>query len=145
MGQPAVSIADRDRRAAERIATSLRGKIFPGGTDCVVADFSKMGARLRFDGPPPEGEQLILVVWSSGVAFEAQVRWRHGVELGVRFASSRDLRRPAPPQLAEAQALWMKRRPRIGRRALIASPVILQTSRWPRRLAPPLTDPQTRQ
>jgi hypothetical protein len=78
------------------------------------------------------------VVWSSGVAFEATVRWRRADEIGVQFASSRDLRRPAPPHLAEIQALWMKRRPRVGRRALIASPLILQQkSHWPRRIASP--------
>jgi hypothetical protein len=138
MGQSAVRITARDRRAAERIATSLRGKVFPGPLDCVVADFSKMGARLRFDAAPPGGERFIVVVWSSGVAFEAHVRWRRGIELGVQFTSSRDLRRPAPPHLAEAQALWMNRRPRVGRRALIANPVILQQrTRWPRRAATP--------
>jgi len=127
MGQAAVSIVSaKDRRAAERIATSLRGKVFPGEIDCVVADFSKKGARLKFDeATPPEG-RLTMVVWSSGVAFDSVVRWRRGLEVGVQFYNSRDLRRPAPPHLAEIQALWIKRRPRVGRRQLIASPVILQ-------------------
>ena len=134
MGQAAVSA--KDRRAAERIATSLRGKVFPGEIDCVIADFSKLGARVRFAAPPPEGERMTMVVWSSGVAFDATVRWRRGQEIGLQFASSRDLRRPAPPHLAEIQALWIGRRPRVGRRAMIASPVILQSrNRWPRRIA----------
>jgi hypothetical protein len=145
MAQSAIAANPRDRRAAERIPTSLRGKVFRNAADsaagepadCVFADFSKLGARLRFDVPPPQGERLTVVVWSSGVAFDAQVRWRRGAEIGVQFASSRDLRRPAPPHLAEIQALWMRRRPRVGRRALIASPVILQNrTRLPRRLAP---------
>jgi hypothetical protein len=133
------ALTSKDRRAAARIPTSLRGKVFPGGVDCLITDFTKFGARLSFKaGPAPDGDQLIMVVWSSGVAFEANVRWRHEDEIGVSFASSRDLRRPAPPKLAEAQALWMKRRPRVGRRALIASPVILQDrSRPPRRIASP--------
>ena len=127
MGQVAFrSMSASDRRAAERIATSLRGKVFPGERDCVIADFSKMGARLKFDTAPPEENRMTMVVWSSGVAFDAQVRWRRGLELGVQFFSSRDLRRPAPPHLAEIQALWTRRRPRVGRRQLIASPVILQ-------------------
>ena len=138
MGQSASSAAFRDRRAAERIATSLRGKVFPGALDCVVADFSKLGARVRFEGEPPAGARLTMVVWSSGVAFDANVRWRRGREIGLQFASSRDLRRPAPPHLAEIQALWLKRRPRVGRRAINASPVILQQkSNWPRRIAAP--------
>ena len=136
MGQTAFAASYKDRRAAERIATSLRGKVFPGPVDCVIADFSKLGARLRFETPPPEGERMTMVVWSSGVAFDAAVRWRRGQEIGVQFASSRDLRRPAPPHLVEIQALWIGRRPRVGRRAMIASPVILQSrTRWPRRIA----------
>jgi hypothetical protein len=132
------AVASKDRRAAERIPTSLRGKVFPGALDCVLTDFTKLGARLRFEGRPPEADRMTMVVWSSGIAFEAVVRWRHGDQIGVQFAASRDLRRPAPPHLAEAQALWMKRRPRVGRRALIASPVILQDrSRTPRRIASP--------
>ena len=129
-------VSPSDRRNAERLATSLRGKVFPGQIDCVIADFSKMGARLKFDAPPPQDRRLIMVVWSSGVAFDATVRWRRGQEIGLQFASSRDLRRPAPPHLVEIQALWIGRRPRVGRRAMIASPVILQSrTRWPRRIA----------
>jgi hypothetical protein len=128
----------RERRAAERIPTTLRGKVFPDNTDCVVADFTKLGARLKFDGPIAKGDRLTMVVWSSGLAFDAVVRWRLGPEIGVQFASSRDLRRPAPPHLAEVQAMWLKRRPRVGRRQIIASPVILQQrTRWPRRIASP--------
>jgi len=127
MGQAAFrTVSPSDRRNAERLATSLRGKVFPGQIDCTIADFSKMGARLKFDAPPPQDERLIMVVWSSGVAFDAQVRWRRGLEIGVQFQSNRDLRRPPPPHLVEIQMLWMKRRPRVGRRQLIASPVILQ-------------------
>ena len=128
-----VSSADRDRRAVERMPTTLRGKVFPGELDCVIANFSKHGACLHFDARPALGDRVILVVWSSGVAFEAATRWRAGDEVGVQFLSSRDLRRPAPPHLAQIQALWMKRRPRIGRRALIKNAAIIdKRSRWPR-------------
>jgi hypothetical protein len=134
----AAPIAWKDRRVAERIPTSLRGKAFPGAVDCVIADFSKLGARLRFEREPPAEDRLVVVVWSSGAAFDASVRWRRGQEIGVQFSSSRDLRRPAPPHLAEIQALWRNRRPRVGRKALIGSPVILQDrSHWPKRIASP--------
>jgi hypothetical protein len=138
MGQAAVrTMSARERRNAERISTSLRGKVFPGQRDCVIADFSKMGARLKFEGSAPEESRMTMVVWSSGVAFDAAVRWRRGLEIGVQFFSSRDLRRPAPPHLVEIQALWMKRRPRVGRRQLIASPVILQQRSRSARRPPP--------
>lgn len=110
----------------ERLPTTLRGKLFPGADDCVVANFTRHGACLRFGSLPQIGERVILVVWSSGVAFEALTRWRAGDEVGVQFLSSRDLRRPAPPHLAEIQALWLKRRPRISRRTLIrTAPIII--------------------
>jgi hypothetical protein len=116
----------RDRRAADRLTTALRGKVFPGAADCVIADFSKRGARLRFDEAPPADACFVLVVWSSGLAFQAEVRWSEGDELGVEFMSSRDLRRPAPPHLAEIQSLWLKRRPRMQRRTLLKKAPIIR-------------------
>lgn len=134
MAQSSATALDRDRRAAERLATSLRGKVFPGPIDCTIADFSKLGARLRFAEPPTVGDTLVVVVWSSGMAFEAVTRWRQDDEVGVQFVACRDLRRPAPPHFADIQSLWLKRRPRIARGELIArSAIIEKRSRWPRR------------
>ena len=127
MGQVAAPKAER--RAVERTPTTLRGKVFPGALDCVLSDYTRRGARLLFEGAAPSQPRLVVVVWSSGLAFEVDIRWREGRELGVRFLSSRDLRRPAPPYLAAAQAAWRKRRPRITRRKLASSPVILQKRR----------------
>ena len=127
-----------ERRAAPRVATALRGKVFPGAVDCRIADFTRKGARLTFEAAAPAGERFVLVVWASGAAFEALVRWRRGRELGVRLEASRDLRRPAPAHLAEAQALWVARRPRVRRTAIVNSPVILRArSRLPHRIAAP--------
>ena len=127
MGQ--VAAPNAERRAVERTPTALRGKVFPGAVDCILSDYTRRGARLRFEGAAPSHARFVVVVWSSGLAFEADIRWRQGRELGVRFLSSRDLRRPAPPYLAAAQAAWRKRRPRITRRKLVSSPVILQKRR----------------
>ena len=135
----------RERRAAERVPTTLRGKAFPtaspGGRDCQIIDFSKRGARLRFEGDLPADDRMVVVVWSSGLAFQAQMRWRRADEMGVQFTGSRDLRRPAPPELEAIRALWLRRRPRLRRQAIIANPMILrQTKRWPRRLIGAQTD-----
>jgi hypothetical protein len=138
MAQAALTVSTRDRRAAERIPTSLRGKVFPGAIDCVIADFAKHGARLRFEGAGPSGDHFIVVVWSSGQAFEAESRWRGDSEIGVRFVASRDLRRPTPENMAEAQAAWRKRRPRLRRKAIVASPAIVRsTRRRSMRIGPP--------
>ena len=127
MGQISVSALASERRATERQPTTLRAKVFPGGADCVVADFSKRGAKLRFATPPELRGPVVVVLWSSGLAFEVELRWRAGAEVGVRFVGSRDLRRPAPPRLADIQALWLKRRPRIGRRQLAKQAAIVET------------------
>jgi hypothetical protein len=127
----------RERRASARLSVALRGKSFPGARDCRIVDFTRRGARLSFDGPSPPGDRFVLVVWTSGAAFEATVKWRRGHEIGVRFDASRDLRRPAPPHLEEAQTLWLARRPRLRRRALVQNPAILKSRhRLPRRIAP---------
>jgi hypothetical protein len=122
-----------ERRAADRLPTTLRAKLFPGALDCLIVDFSKRGARLRFSAPPEIDERMVLVVWSSGLAFELEHRWSVGDEIGVQFVASRDLRRPAPPRLAAIQALWRKRRPRVGRRQLVKQAVIIENRRLGRR------------
>lgn len=129
-----VSFAElRDRRAHERVPTGLRAKVFPGAHDCVISDFSDRGARLTFAAPPLVGERLVLVVWSSGLAFEAVARWSAGLELGVEFLHKRDFRRPVPAELTAIRALWLKRRPRIRRKTLAANPAMIVQQRPPRR------------
>ena len=108
-----------DRRGPRRRPTTLRGKLFPGALDCVIADHSERGARLLFSEPHPAPDPAVLVIWSSGIAFEAIIRWRAGYEVGVEFETSYDLRRPAPPHLAEIKAQWLKRRPRLRRRQIV--------------------------
>jgi hypothetical protein len=127
MAQPAEDASTfRNRRRLERVSTTLRAKVFPGPLACVIADFNDRGARLRFDERPSVGDRLVVVVWSSGLAFEVVVRWRAGDEAGVEFLHKRDFRRPVPAELAAIRAQWLKRRPRIRRRKLMAEAGIVQ-------------------
>ena len=116
-----------NRRSLERTPTTLRGKIFPGTVDCTVKDYNERGARLRFQDTPTVSDRMVVVLWSSGLAFEAMVRWRSRFELGVEFLHSRDLRRPVPAHLAPIRAEWQARRPRFGRRDLNALPTMIST------------------
>ena len=127
MGQTADASTFRDRRRKERVPTALRAKVFPGAVDCVIADFNDRGAKLRFEGRPAVGDHLVVVVWSSGLAFEVTVRWRAGDEAGVEFLHKRDFRRPVPAELAVIRAQWLKRRPRIRRRKLMTAAGIVHT------------------
>ncbi len=125
MGNLAEAKSPRERRRLERIPTALRGKVFPGEIDCTIADFNERGAKLKFGEPTILPDDVVLVVWSSGLAFEAVVRWRTSEESGVEFRHKRDFRRPVPADLAVIRALWLKRRPRIRRRKLLAQAAIL--------------------
>lgn len=107
-----------ERRALPRQPTTLRGKAFPGNFDCVVKDYNERGARLQFVGARPDEDQFILVVWSTGLAFEGQVRWRAGEEIGLRFLRSCDFRGRTPAFFWTARAEWLRSRPKISRRRL---------------------------
>ena len=107
-----------ERRAIPRKPTTLRGKAFPGGFDCVVKDYNERGARIQFVGPCADKDQFILVVWSTGLAFEGQVRWRAGEEVGLRFVKSCDFRGRTPAFFWAARAEWLRSRPRLSRRKL---------------------------
>ena len=117
-----------ERRSLPRQPTTLRGKAFPGGFDCMVKDYNERGARLQFTGARPEGDQFILVVWSTGLAFEGQVRWRGGEELGVLFLRSCDFRGRTPAFFWAARAEWLRSRPRMSRRALNVSSAMIDAA-----------------
>ena len=95
--------------------TTLRGKVFPGGADCIVADFSDGGALLTFEVDPIDDSGMLLVIWSTGIAFDAEVRWRQGPRLGVRFLSRRDFRGPTPAAYHEVREIWRRSRPKLKR------------------------------
>ena len=107
-----------DRRALPRQPTTLRGKAFPGGADCTIRDYNDRGARLQFSGPAPQDDQFILVVWSTGQAFEGQVRWRGGQEVGLLFLRGCDFRGRTPSFFWTVRAEWLRSRPKLPRRAL---------------------------
>ena len=104
-----------DRRAAERMATTLRGKMFPGAVDCTIRDMSRQGARLGFAVEPPDDDPTVVVIWATGFAFEVTPRWRAGGEIGVLFHNRCDLRGRVPPHLVDIKAQWLGRRPQLRR------------------------------
>ena len=112
------NLSPMDRRALPRQPTTLRGRAFPGGFECMIRDYNERGAKLQFIGALPEDDAFILVVWSTGLAFEGQVRWRTGVEAGLRFLRSCDFRGRTPAFFWPARSEWLRSRPRLPRRAL---------------------------
>ena len=124
--EPSPSEVDySDRRALPRLPTTLRAKVFPGEYDCVIKDYNERGARLSFTGRAPTEDNLVVVVWSTGLAFEAVTRWRSPTEVGVRFIRSCDFRGRAPSHLLDIKALWTRSRTRNPRRALMSQTAML--------------------
>jgi len=108
----------KDRRTYQRMPTTLRGKVFPGAVDCVIRDMSRRGAKLGFTGQPPQGDQFVVVIWTTGAALEATRRWSTSNEIGVHIHNRVDLRGTVAPHLAEVKAQWANRRPKLSRVAL---------------------------
>jgi hypothetical protein len=96
-----------ERRSATRFAVSLEARIFPGGRHCMIKDFSLNGARVQLGGDSGP-DDLILVIWASGQAFEGQAVWWRGDEIGVRFIRTCQLSQPAPVVFREAQLAWQQ-------------------------------------
>ena len=129
MAEAVVATNFAERRALERLPTTLRGKVFPGALDCLITDYNAKGARLHFDERPALGDKIVLVVWSSGLAFEAVARWRAGMDIGVQFSSSCDFRGRTPAHLASIREQWKKRRPHIRRRQMLKTSAMIQKRR----------------
>ncbi len=132
MSVSSVAMHAPDRRKMERPATTLRAKVFPGALDCLVKDFHRGGARLRFSGPTPADDRIIVVIWSTGMAVEAVRRWRAGAEAGFQFLHRFDLRGAVPESLAEAKRAWVGRREKLRRNKLKSCAVMIDYRGAPR-------------
>lgn len=85
----------RDRRAARRQRLLLGGKIvqWRGITfDCTIRDLTERGARVRLSRVEGVDDHFQLIEIRSGFAYDAEVVWREGVTLGLRFVARQDLR-----------------------------------------------------
>jgi PilZ domain len=95
-----------ERRNAPRQKTLLAGKVVYGANrfaaDCAVRDLSAGGARLSFAEPAEIPNEFELHLPSRGTAFRAEVRWRRGPQIGVKFRAV--LRRPFAERERLAQA-----------------------------------------
>lgn len=78
-----------DRRRKSRLRSLLRGKIrsprLVAAMDCIVADLSNDGARLRVTGGAAPPDQFQLFIPLDGTLREATVHWRLNEEIGVAF------------------------------------------------------------
>ncbi len=79
-----------DRRASERVATSLLGTIVIGPTakvsTCLIRDLSAGGARLWISGALIVPDRFDLCIQRHGITRSVELRWRTGDEVGVAFS-----------------------------------------------------------
>ncbi len=81
-----------ERRRYKRLTTRFLGTLHPNAKSpaanlCDVVDLSASGARIRPVDPLPEAPLVTLGLDHFGL-FTAQVVWRHGGEVGLRFLQS---------------------------------------------------------
>ncbi len=100
----------RERRNAVRVPVRLDARIFPGPRECLVRDLSASGARVQFSEPGPGPDEVVLVLWDSGQAFEAQAVWWLNDEIGLRFIRACELTQPVPTPFADAKQAWQTSR-----------------------------------
>ncbi len=87
---PALGMLERRRHM--RLKTSFLGTLHPDAASlaaniCDILDLSASGARIRPVDPLPEAPLVTLGIDRFGL-FPAQVVWRHGGEIGLRFLQS---------------------------------------------------------
>lgn len=91
-----------EKRQEVRKRTFLKGRIhFNKGAssmDCLVRDFSEMGARLELSETSTLPESFDLYIPAKEMTLRSNLRWRRGDAVGVAFAETH---KPAPePALA---------------------------------------------
>jgi hypothetical protein len=75
-----------------------------------VRDLSANGARVQFSEPGPGPDEVVLVLWDSGQAFEAQAVWWLNDEIGVRFIRACELTNAVPTPFQDAKLAWQTSR-----------------------------------
>ena len=103
------SLEPKERRSAMRVPVKLDARVFPGRRACLVKDLSVHGARVQFSDPGHGPDEVVLVLWDSGQAFEAQAVWWLNDEIGVRFIRACELTVAVPSPFQDAKLAWSAR------------------------------------
>ena len=104
-----------EKRRAPRQKVLLGAKIVARdgvSFDCVVADLSPVGARLRSAADRLWPSEFYLVEVSNGMAHFCDITWRRMPWVGVALRRSWDLRRSRPARLEHVRQLWLELAPR---------------------------------
>ena len=100
------SLDPKERRTEVRVPVRLDARVFPGHRACLVRDLSQNGARIQFVDEGAGPDEVVLVLWDSGQAFEAHAVWWLNDEIGLRFIRACELTQAAPAMFQEAKVAW---------------------------------------
>src|SRR3954471_11709339 len=107
MSQPAPTL-DPDQRVAPRMRTLIAAKIsFSNGQstpDCLIRNLSDTGAKLIVSAAVTLPECFDLIVPPKSLPRRAQIAWRRGEDIGVRFEAGH------PSESSDPDASALKRR-----------------------------------
>jgi hypothetical protein len=110
MKAAALSKTDTDRRSSRRRKALLSGKIIDRNgsslVDCTIRDISDGGAGIEFAAGQIVPNQVFLMDIRSGVAYEAEVRWRQPRRAGLCFVRSFSLSGVVPEKIRHLKQLW---------------------------------------
>ena len=75
---------------------------------CVIVDSSPGGLRIRTDRQLALPARVTVVDIAAGLALEAEVAWRKGVEAGLTLKGQSPLRGLVPSRLLPAREAWIR-------------------------------------
>lgn len=99
-----------DRRLDARSAANARAVVIAPGLElaCLIVDHSRTGLRLRLDRNLALPDRVQVIDLGRGVALEAEVVWRKGLEAGLKQAGESSLRGLIPSRLAAAREAFLR-------------------------------------
>lgn len=99
-----------DRRLQPRSPANGRAVLVAPGLEmaCVIVDASAGGLKVRTDRQSSLPPQVIVVDVAAGLAIEAEVAWRKGVEAGLKLRGQSPLRGLVPSRLVAAREAWIR-------------------------------------
>lgn len=99
-----------DRRLQPRSPANARAVLVAPGIEmaCVILDTSSGGLKVRTDRQLALPPKVIVVDIAAGLAIEADVAWRKGVEAGLKLKGQSPLRGLVPSRLLPAREAWIR-------------------------------------
>ena len=105
-----------DQRSTSRRRVFLPGLMGYGNgaytCDCIIRNLSDTGTRIVMTQHLEIPERFYLINIRDGVAYDAQLVWRNGADVGIRFDSSVSLAANTDLVFRRLKELWLAKAPR---------------------------------